>query len=130
MVHESQLVSHPVMPEVGPSANAVKSAPSGVTFEKVLARQRVEVHGVRFSAHAFERLAQRRITLSDGDLARIAKAADNAATKGSRESLFLLDNLGLIVNVKNRTVLTAIDPARMRDGIVTNIDSTVIIGKE
>ena len=130
MVHELQVVSHPVIPAGNRSAGGVRPAPTGQSFQEVLSRQRIEAEGVKFSAHASERLAQRKIALSDGDLARIAQAADKAATKGSRESLFLLDNLGLIVSVKNRTVLTAIDPERMRDGIVTNIDSTVIIGKE
>ena len=72
-------------------------------------------------------MAERRISLSGEDLARIEKAAEVAADKGSRESLFLLDKLGLIVNVKNRTVLTAVDPERLREGIVTNIDSTVFV---
>ena len=100
------------------------SSASGVSFERTL----TEARDVKFSAHATKRLAERRIALSAGDMSRISEAADVAAGKGSRESLFLLNNLGLIVNVKNRTVLTAIDPARMREGIVTDIDSTVIIG--
>ncbi|HUW58486.1 MAG TPA: TIGR02530 family flagellar biosynthesis protein [Planctomycetota bacterium] len=128
MVHESQSLSHPVMPKTGLPTGGVTPTPSGGSFEQALSRQGVQ--GVRFSAHASERLAQRKIQLSEVDLDRISGATDKAAAKGSRESLFLLDNLGLIVNVKNRTVLTAIDPTRMREGIVTNIDSTVIIGKE
>lgn len=130
MVHESQSVGHPVMPKTAARTGNVRTVPTGGSFEQVLSRRHLEVQGVRFSAHASERLAQRKIALSEGDLERISGAADKAAAKGSRESLFLLDDLGLIVNVKNRTVLTAIDPARMREGIVTNIDSTVIIGTE
>jgi flagellar operon protein len=97
-----------------------------VSFERTL----TEARGVKFSAHATKRLAERHIALSETDMNRISEAAEVAAGKGSRESLFLLDNLGLIVNVRNRTVLTAIDPGRMREGIVTNIDSTVIIGAD
>ena len=127
MVHESQVVSHPVIPAGNRSAGGVRPAPTGQSFQQMLSRQRIEAEGVKFSAHASERLTQRKIALSDGDLARIAEATDKAADKGSRESLFLLGQLGLIVNVKNRTVLTAVDPERLREGIVTNIDSTVLI---
>ena len=127
MVHESQFLNQPVEPGRTQTPNLYKPILKGESFASVL--KKTEAPDVKFSAHASERLAQREISLSDSDLSAIASAADKAATKGSRESLFLLNNLGLIVNVKNRTVLTAIDPGRMRDGIVTNIDSTVIIGK-
>ena len=85
---------------------------------------------VRFSAHAAKRLSQRDISLSRTDLARIDLAAERVARKGANDSLFLLGDLGLIVNVKNRTVLTAIAQDDMKEGIFTNIDSTVIIPAE
>lgn len=129
MVHEPQFLNQPVDPNTGQGPKLYRPVLKGESFENVLHEMHRSDEGVKFSAHATERLAQRDISLSDGDLSRIADAADRAATKGARESLFLLGNLGLIVNVKNRTVLTALEPGRMRDGIVTNIDSTVIIGK-
>ena len=129
MVNEMPFI-HQSAPQkgVGPVPKT-GNVPAGEAFGQVLARQQSS-GGVKFSAHASERLAQQKITLSETELARIAHAADTAAGKGSRASLFLLDNLGLIVNVKNRTVLTALDSQRMQEGIVTNIDSTVIIGRE
>ena len=42
----------------------------------------------------------------------------------------MLDDLGLVVNINNRTVLTALDLKTMNDGIVTNIDSTVLVRKD
>lgn len=95
-------------------------------FKEVIRRE----NHVRFSAHAAKRLNQRDIELSRTDLARIDLAAERAARKGSNDSLFLLGDLGLIVNVKNRTVLTAIAQDDMKEGIFTNIDSTVIIPTE
>jgi len=127
MVNETQFIRRPVMPKDVTTSPKSGQVSSDGSFRKVLADEQ-SAPEVKFSAHATERLAQRKIALSDIELARISRAADTAATKGSRESLFLLDNLGLIVNVKNRTVLTALDPQRMQEGIVTNIDSTVIIG--
>ena len=127
MVNEAAFIHRVVTPAgVGQVPDKSGQAGTGGAFEEVLARER-QVGDVKFSAHAVERLAQRKIALSSEELTRISQAADKAAGKGSRESLFLLKDLGLIVNVKNRTVLTALDPHRMQEGIVTNIDSTVII---
>ncbi len=82
---------------------------------------------VRLSAHAQERLNQQNITISPQDISRINEAARKAEMKGSRESLILLRDLALVVNIRNRTVITAIDSARQKGKIFTNIDSTVIL---
>jgi len=95
-------------------------------FKEVMDKQ----NQVRFSAHAVKRLNQRDIRLSPLDLDRIDQAAGRAADKGAADSLFLLGDLGLIVNVQNRTVLTAIAQDDLKEGIFTNIDSTVIIPTE
>ena len=39
----------------------------------------------------------------------------------------MLDNMALIVSIKNKTVITAIDQNSMKDNIFTNIDSAAII---
>lgn len=60
-------------------------------------------------------------------MAGIARATDQAAARGARDSLLLMDDVALVVNVPNRTVVTALDPSRMENGIVTNIDATVFV---
>ena len=47
-----------------------------------------------------------------------------AREKGIGESLVLVDDLAFIVNVKNNTVITAMDDSS--EGIFTNIDGAVI----
>ena len=84
---------------------------------------------LKFTAHATRRLAARNITLSAEGLARLERATQLAAGRGSRDALLMMGNLGLIVNVKNRAVLTALDLKRTSDRIVTNIDSTVVVQK-
>jgi len=37
----------------------------------------------------------------------------------------VMDGLGLILDVANRTVVTAIDSQRLQDNVFTNIDSAV-----
>jgi hypothetical protein len=45
--------------------------------------------------------------------------------KGSKESLLVYKNMGIIANVQNRTIITAMDMNEL--GTVTNIDSTKFI---
>jgi flagellar operon protein len=85
---------------------------------------------LRFSAHAASRLESRNIRISAEEMVCVEAAAERAAEKGSRDTLLMMDDLGLIVNIKNRTVLTAIDLGRLEDGVVTNIDSTVMVRKD
>lgn len=82
---------------------------------------------LRFSKHATERLQQRQIMLSPADVTRLSQAVDSAASKGARDSLILLNRTAFVVNVPNRTVVTAVDEAHMRENVFTNIDSAVIL---
>lgn len=112
-------------PGQAPSAtSAAKAADNQSSFDQVLAQ---ELAGVKFSQHAIQRLSSRNIQLDRGDLAKISGAVDKAAQKGARDSLILMDNLALVVSVKNRTVITAMDGANIRDNVFTNIDSAVIV---
>ncbi|WP_282941815.1 TIGR02530 family flagellar biosynthesis protein [Paenibacillus sp. RC67] len=92
------------------------------SFQTVLQNQMV-----RFSHHAEERLQQRGIEFKPEQLAKIQSAIDKAAAKGAKDSLMLINDTALIVNIKNRTVVTAVDGASMKDNLFTQIDSAVII---
>jgi len=94
-------------------------------LENVAAQQRDT--GVKLSAHAQERLRQQNITISPQDIHRISEATEKAHIKGSKESLILLRDLALVVSVKNKTIITAVDRTRQKERIFTNIDSTVIL---
>lgn len=83
--------------------------------------------GLRVSAHAQKRLEMSGVDLMPQQVDQIAKAVDLAARKGARESLVLMDDLALLVSVRNRTLITAIDMQRVKENIFTNIDSTVIV---
>ncbi|MNW30500.1 hypothetical protein D3C74_73890 [compost metagenome] len=82
---------------------------------------------LHFSNHAVKRLEQRGIQLMPEQLNKIKTAIDNAAAKGAKESLILMKDMALIVNVDNRTVVTAMDGSSMKDNVFTQIDSAVII---
>lgn len=97
------------------------------SFKEMFSRELAEDRSVMFSQHASKRLFSRNIELSVEQLGKIADAIDRAEAKGSRETLVLLDEAALVVAVKNRTVVTAFDRDNLRDGVVTSIDSAVII---
>jgi flagellar operon protein len=84
-----------------------------------------ELGSVKFSGHAKSRIEGRNIDLSDTDILRLENAVQNAAGKNSREALVLLDDKALIVNVKNRTVVTLVNKTDLNDNVITNIDSAV-----
>lgn len=82
---------------------------------------------LKFSAHATQRLQSRNISLTSDDVARMNAMADKAAAKGAKQSLFILRDTALVVSIKNRTVITAVDQDSMKENVFTNIDSAAII---
>ena len=81
---------------------------------------------LRWSAHAVQRLSQREISITPEMQQRLEGAVDKLAAKGGRESVVLMDRMAFVVSVANRTVITAVDQAGMRDQVFTNIDSAVL----
>jgi len=108
-----------------PTATGWPATGPGADFQRILRRQ-VDQERLKFSLHAQERLAGRG-SLGPEELAKLSEAVDRASAKGARESLILMKDLALVVSVKNRTVITAVDGARIKDNVFTNIDSAVII---
>jgi flagellar operon protein len=100
--------------------------PQGKSFDEVL---RGELDRLKFSHHAQTRLESRNIQLSDDDVKQIADAVDRASQKGSQDSLVIMKNVAFVVNVKNRTVVTAMDGESLNQNVFTNIDSAVLINK-
>ena len=103
---------------------------SGKTSDSPFARvldQKLPAEGVKFSQHAQDRLRARNITFSAADLANLEGAVNSVAQKGGKESLVMMGDSALVVSVKNRTVVTAMDRTQMKGNVFTNIDSAVII---
>ena len=97
----------------------------GLSFEEVLKQK--QQTGLKFSKHASARLDQRNINLSKDQSLRLEKGLSAAENKGLNESLVLVDDLAFIVNVPNRTVVTAMDQAETNSIVFTNIDGAVIM---
>ena len=81
--------------------------------------------GVRFSAHAANRIEQRGLPITAGEIGKVGEAIETAGTKGAQHSLVMGPGYALIVHVPNRTVVTAMEPQALRESVITNIDSAV-----
>jgi flagellar operon protein len=81
---------------------------------------------LQFSRHALARVQRRGIELDSATLGRLTEGVGRAASKGSRDSLVLVDDTAFVVSVSNRTVITAVGSEQMKDNVFTNIDSAVI----
>jgi len=100
-----------------------------LSFQDILAQKAQETAAdepLKFSKHASGRLAERNIELTGSQMDRLAKGAQKAGAKGIRDSLVMVDNLAFIVNVPNKTVITALDQSQADEKIFTNIDGAVI----
>lgn len=82
---------------------------------------------VKFSNHAVERMQTRGISFNKADMERLGEAVQRAASKGSRDTLVLMNDSALIVSVKNKTVVTVMDKAALKENVFTNIDSTIVM---
>lgn len=113
------------------SQNAKSGFVSDVSFEDVLRQKKtqavMESSELKFSKHAANRLNDRNILLTDSQNIRLENGVKQASEKGITESLVLVDSLAFIVNVPNRTVVTAMDQTETNGNIFTNIDGAVII---
>lgn len=103
--------------------STASSEQSEISFSDILTQKSDEV---KFSKHANQRLESRNITLSDTQMNRLNQGVNQARGKSINESLVMMDNLAFIVNIKNNTVVTALEQGE--DGnVFTNIDGAVIV---
>lgn len=97
----------------------------GGDFARVLG-ETGEAAGIKFSKHALERISTRGLVFDRTSIAKLDAAISAAESKGANESLVLMDELALVVSVKNRTVITAMSSREPDHNVFTSIDSAVI----
>ena len=99
----------------------------GKTFQEILNQKTgQDTSEVKFSKHAANRLADRNIELTSDQLERLNEGANKAGERGIKDSLVIVDQLAFIVNIPNKTVVTAMDQTETQENIFTNIDGAVI----
>ncbi len=98
-----------------------------VNFESILRQQRAGIEEIKFSKHAEYRLQSRNISLTQAQRDKMKEAVAKAESKGVRDSLVLMDDLAFVVNIRNRTVITAANSSELKENVFTNIDGAVIV---
>lgn len=115
-------------------ASAGPPGSASANFSAVLeeARQRVgaQDRNVTLSNHASLRLRERGIVASQRMMERVSQATDLLAARRARESLVVVGQVGFVVNVPNRVVVTAMPLGESEPQVFTNIDSAVWLTKE
>jgi flagellar operon protein len=120
--------THSINPALAPSLlPAGISAPTRAASTPAFADQLADAkRAVTFSGHASDRLARRGVTLDASQMRRLEHSVTQAAGKGSRSALVLVDRVAMIVAVPERTVVTAMPTDQAGQGIFTNIDAAVV----
>ncbi len=88
-------------------------------------QDKLQSRDVKISKHAQNRLETRNLQLDEKQKAKLVEAVDKADSKGVRDTLVVMDNMALVVNVRNRTVITAVNSGEMKENVFTNIDGAV-----
>ena len=112
-----------------PSGQGQAAEGADVSFGDIL-KQKQSVNDssfLKFSKHASMRLESRNIELSTEQKERLETGAQKAKAKGMIESLVIVDTYSFIVNLPNKTVVTAMDQTESEENVYTNIDGAVII---
>ncbi|MBZ0200566.1 MAG: flagellar protein [Ignavibacteriaceae bacterium] len=109
----------PIVENQTPFRSKINTAGS---FESVFQH---ELEKIKFSSHALKRLETRNIQLNETELDKIETAVSKAEAKGSKDSLVMMDNTAFIINIPNRTVVTAMPVMGGEENVFTNIDSVV-----
>lgn len=99
----------------------------GLSFQEILKQRTAGRTELKFSKHAMGRLADRNITLTDGQRERLNEGTVKAEAKGIKESLVVVDQMAFIVNIPNNTVVTAMNQLEAKEQIFTNIDGAVFM---
>ncbi len=82
---------------------------------------------LKISAHAQKRLEQRNIKIDSEEFLKLKNALVQLSNKGGHDSLVITDQAAYIVDVKNNTVVTAMDKQGLNNNVFTKIDSTIFI---
>lgn len=107
--------------------NRQSSVSNQTSFRQILEQVSNRNDTVSFSRHANERLTSRNIRLNEEQMQRLNEGVKQAKEKSIQESLVMMDNIAFIVNVKNNTVITAMDQNTNDSNVFTNIDGAVIV---
>ncbi|NMA65516.1 MAG: flagellar biosynthesis protein [Clostridiaceae bacterium] len=108
------------------NATVKRPVKSNSDFSAILSQKIAEGRDIKISKHAAMRLETRNINLSEKQVEKLKDAVDRAQSKGIKDTLVIMDEVAFVVNVKARTVITAVNQEELKENVFTNIDGAVI----
>jgi len=99
----------------------------GTDFDDYLKEAKSDGDDITLSAHAKKRIAQRNISLDASERQTLSDAMQTLEDNGAQDAAVLRDDAAFVVNVPNRTVVTALDQAEMQRRVFTQIDSAMTV---
>ncbi|MDR2938904.1 MAG: hypothetical protein LBV08_01145 [Clostridiales bacterium] len=95
------------------------------SFKSILNNEIDKNSGLQFSKHANQRILNRDIYISKEQMTRVEKGVSLAKEKGIKDTLVLVDNIALVININSNVVVTAIN--KNDNKIFTNIDGAIVV---
>lgn len=111
--------------QTDPSSDARDA--DAAAFEDYLGEAGSEEGDITLSAHARQRIAQRNISLDAAERQTLSDAMETLDEKGAQDAAVLREDAAFVVNVPNRTVVTALDQSEMQERVFTQIDSAMTL---
>jgi flagellar operon protein len=101
--------------------------PQKGSFEETLRKLQEATDDLQVSAHARQRIEERGISLEGAERQALMEGFEKLDSKGANDALMLRDDAAFVVNVPNRTIITALDRTEMQDRTFTQIDSALLL---
>lgn len=101
-----------------------ESPKSDADFQSILNKK---AGSLSFSRHAVKRMEERGVGMDTELMNDLEHAVEDARKKGARELAVIGAKGVFIINVPNNTVITTMTQEDMKEKIVTNIDSAVLM---
>ncbi len=126
MVDPSKIAGSRVnpVPRTGTPGRVGQPPASDRSFDEVFDSKLKEE--ILVSRHAAARMHRDGIHIDSAQSDRLGRALDEVEDRGGKTSLVLLDDLAMVVNVRQRTLVTVVSGERRGGGVFTDIDSAVI----
>lgn len=134
IINKGLLINNNINPQFNVGANnrttntnttTTTNSTTTSSFGDILSNKIDESNLLKFSKHANLRLYDRNLNLTQGQMERVQEGVNQARAKGVTDSLVLVDDVALVVSVKNNTVITATN--KNNTSIFTNINGAVIV---
>jgi len=126
MIYGNRPVTGPSLPQTPGQVQKRQELNKSNGFAGILQDKINEQRDITISKHARLRMEMRNVNLTEEQRKKLADAIDKADAKGVRDTLVVMDKMAFVVNVRNRTVITAVNSGELKDNVFTNIDGAVI----